>query len=352
MGGTPAAFPERYAAVSPMRFPRANVPQWVVIGAQDALWGPGGRAYAAQAQTQTQAQATGAQAQGAQATAPVQLVELPQSGHFEMINPASSSWPAVLAAFRAAVAATRDTTVAEVRGRVVNDQTDQPLAGVEVRLRGMDQLVRTDSRGQFRIAAPAGRQVIVLAKPGHRPFSAEVVSSRGAAPEYVLGLVPSASSTLAPVMVAATMTDRRLASFEEHRRAGIGGHFLPTERFADEIGRSLADVLVTVPGADIVRGKGGAAFYASRRGYDTIRNTVKVSAADRGRGAAVGTCYAAVMLNGVFVYRGDEGEQLFDLHALAPADILAMEIYNGGATMPLEYNAMRNSCGLVVIWTR
>jgi hypothetical protein len=35
----------------------------------------------------------------------IRVVELPESGHFEMVNPASSSWPAVIAALKGAVAA-------------------------------------------------------------------------------------------------------------------------------------------------------------------------------------------------------------------------------------------------------
>ncbi len=244
-----------------------------------------------------------------------------------------------------------DSVVGVVVGRVVNDQTEQPLAGVEVRIRGRDMVVRTDSTGAFRLPAPLGRQIVVLTKPGHQPFSAEVQAVGGTPVEYVLGLVPS-SSTLAPVTVAASMVDRRLQSFEAHRTAGVGGYFVSTDRLATEVGRTVADVLVSTPGADIVRGRGGAAFFASRRGYDTIRGTLKLTSADRARGAVVGTCYAAVMVNGIFVYRGDDGEQLYDLNSLAPTDLLGIEIYNGGATMPLEYNSLRNTCGLVVIWTR
>ena len=251
----------------------------------------------------------------------------------------------------AVAVAVADSTVGVVAGRVVNDQTEQPLAGVEVRIRGRDMVVRTDSTGAFRLPAPLGRQIVVLTKPGHQPFSAEVQAGLSTPVEYVLGLVPS-SSTLAPVTVAASMVDRRLQSFEMHRTAGMGGYFVSTDRLATEVGRTVADVLVATPGADIVRGRGGAAFYATRRGYDTIRNTVKVTPADRARGAVVGSCYAAVMVNGIFVYRGDDGEQLYDLNALAPTDLLGIEMYNGGATMPLEYNSLRNTCGLVVIWTR
>ncbi len=53
-----------------------------------------------------------------------------------------------------------------------------------------------------------------------------------------------------------------------------------------------------------------------------------------------------------FVYRGEGGDELFDLNSLAPDDILAIEVYKGGATMPLEYNATRKTCGLLVIFTK
>jgi hypothetical protein len=29
-----------------------------------------------------------------------------------------------------------------------------------------------------------------------------------------------------------------------------------------------------------------------------------------------------------------------------------VEVYNGGASMPAEYNATRSTCGLLVIWTK
>jgi len=92
LSGTPTEVPDRYAAVSPMRLAPIGGPQWIVIGAQDAVWGPGGRAYASRARDRGEAN--------------VQLVDLPQSGHFEMINPSTSSWSAVIAAVRAGISAT------------------------------------------------------------------------------------------------------------------------------------------------------------------------------------------------------------------------------------------------------
>ena len=91
MGGSPSAHADRYAAASPMRLAPVGVPQTLVIGAKDRSWGPIGRSYFERTRT------VGDSA--------VSLVELPESGHFEMIDPGSSSWTAVFAAFRTAIAA-------------------------------------------------------------------------------------------------------------------------------------------------------------------------------------------------------------------------------------------------------
>jgi acetyl esterase/lipase len=81
MGGSPAAHADRYAAASATRLAPIGAPQALVVGAKDGSWGPSGRAFFARTRELGDSSA--------------RLVELPESGHFEMINPASSSWPAV-----------------------------------------------------------------------------------------------------------------------------------------------------------------------------------------------------------------------------------------------------------------
>lgn len=85
LGGSAADFPERYDAVSPMRLMPRNVTQRLVIGALDS-WGPAGRAYY--------------DAAAADGSSIVTRVEAPESGHFEMIAPGSSTWPIVLEELR------------------------------------------------------------------------------------------------------------------------------------------------------------------------------------------------------------------------------------------------------------
>ena len=84
MGGSPEGVPERYAAASPMQLVPIGVPQTLVVGAHDESWGPGGTVYL------NRAREVGDD--------PIVLVEAPESGHFEMIVPSTSSWAVVLSA--------------------------------------------------------------------------------------------------------------------------------------------------------------------------------------------------------------------------------------------------------------
>ncbi len=86
MGGSPSEHPDRYAVTSLMQLAPVTVPSVLVIGAHDRSWGPVGRSYLARA--------IAAGDQG------VRVVEAPDAGHFEIINPASSSWPLVTDALK------------------------------------------------------------------------------------------------------------------------------------------------------------------------------------------------------------------------------------------------------------
>jgi acetyl esterase/lipase len=78
MGGGPEEFPERYAVADPSALPRTQVPVTLVHGTDD--------------DTVPLAMS--------QAFAPGRLVEIPDAGHFDVIDPMSAAWPAVLSALR------------------------------------------------------------------------------------------------------------------------------------------------------------------------------------------------------------------------------------------------------------
>ena len=88
MGGSPEQFPDRYRVADPMSLVPAGAPAWLVHGtADDQVPDSQSRDYAGAADA---------------AGGRVQAELLQGCGHFEVIDPLSAAWPAVLDAFRAA----------------------------------------------------------------------------------------------------------------------------------------------------------------------------------------------------------------------------------------------------------
>ena len=87
LGGTPAAHPERYAQVSPIKLLPYGVPQVVVLGTyEDFVPMPLVRAYEGAAR---------------RAGDSVRVILVPKAGHFEIASPRSFAWPSVNGAIRA-----------------------------------------------------------------------------------------------------------------------------------------------------------------------------------------------------------------------------------------------------------
>jgi acetyl esterase/lipase len=85
MGGSPEEYPERYAYGSVANRIPQSTPQIAVVGKYDETWRPVGVRYANAA---------------AEQGAPIEIIDAPESGHFEMIDPDSTTWPLVLGAAR------------------------------------------------------------------------------------------------------------------------------------------------------------------------------------------------------------------------------------------------------------
>lgn len=88
IGGSPADYPDRYAAADPARRLPIGVPVWLLHGAlDDRVPAAMSRSFA------DRARAAGDE---------VAAQELPDCDHFDLIDPLSAAWPAVSGAFRAA----------------------------------------------------------------------------------------------------------------------------------------------------------------------------------------------------------------------------------------------------------
>lgn len=86
MGGSPTTQAERYAAVMPSTLAPIGVPQTIMIGAKDETWKPIGEAYVEKARAAGDKQ--------------VDVVNASEAGHFEFVDPGSTTWESVLKACR------------------------------------------------------------------------------------------------------------------------------------------------------------------------------------------------------------------------------------------------------------
>jgi len=85
MGGSPTQVPDRYRWANPIQLAFDRVRQLLILGKFDDDWTPAGLRYF---------EVSSARGDD------VQMIEATESGHFEMIDPDSSTWPQVLEAAR------------------------------------------------------------------------------------------------------------------------------------------------------------------------------------------------------------------------------------------------------------
>jgi len=85
MGGSPEQFPDRYRWGDPVQLAPDGVRQVLIIGKYDDMWAPSGLRYF-----------RAAKARGDD----IRMIDASESGHFEMIDPDSTTWPLVLEATR------------------------------------------------------------------------------------------------------------------------------------------------------------------------------------------------------------------------------------------------------------
>ena len=249
----------------------------------------------------------------------------------------------LLVAAVAGPAAAQRTAV--LRGNVLADSSERPIAGAEVSVPALKLAARADSLGRFRFGAvPPGDQLVSVRHLGFEPLSAVLALKAGDSVDTDFLLVATRTvlprvDVKAPVHVGA-----RLAGFEERRTLGFG-HFITQEQIEKQSHRTTADILRTIPGPfPVTEPKTGIMFVASARGQQSIEGS---TAARR----AADVCAAAVYLDGIQVY-GGEGPR-FDINTLKADDLAGIEFYGGGATIPAQFNKTNGqTCGVLLVWTK
>lgn len=242
-----------------------------------------------------------------------------------------------------------------LRGTAVDDSTSAPVQGAEVVIDGGAARATSDAQGRFAFSGVAsGSHVLTIRRIGYAPLTTEVdVGTSGADLEF--GLVRSVQ-TLAELVVRDSlrpMERGKLSEFYRRQQMGIG-RFLTGEHFDQQGARRTAEILQSrLPGARIVRAPcNSAAYVATTRFSGQLRGAPSRTDSICRMPLSPAICLATVVLDGIPVYRGVPGEVPYDVNALQPGEISAVEYYASPSQVPVEYKATASTCAVIVIWTR
>ena len=235
----------------------------------------------------------------------------------------------------------------QLRGRVVDDRSEQPLRGTRVLLlnrfnRVVDYQV-TDEDGQFRFKRHDGRRLRVEARavgylPTVTPVLWMVQDSDSASLE--IRLAPHVV-LLAPVEVVAMSVPKVSPVLEEvmFRRAKGLGVQITRQDIEQRQPQQVSDMLLELPGV-----------YASRRGGGASGRAIYMGRALLGEGG--GACPVQVFLDGMQATRDVPGGDVQVDELVSPLDVEVIEVFRGLGTVPPEFMSPNARCGVIAIWTK
>lgn len=237
---------------------------------------------------------------------------------------------------------------AALRGIVVEEGTNRPLAGVTVMLDRTFQQTMTDQSGRFLLVdLPLGARAVLFRSIGHIPLRIQVTLAQGDTATANVTLM-SDPFRLDSVTVTAPSNRRvnpRLVEFEERRRMGIG-FFLDSAYLRRADGRRMSEVLREVPNIRVL---------PSLEGASTIRY---FAASIRRTGVRGEACFLSIYLDGVPMYRsggpgsGGFGEPVDLSRDINISSLDAVEVYASASEVPGEYAGHSADCGVILLWTR
>jgi hypothetical protein len=229
--------------------------------------------------------------------------------------------------------AARVSAAQSIRGNLVDAETGKPVEAGSVLLLERDstrlaaEAVRTDSAGGFLLTA---------AKPGPYRLRAERLGYRSSvSPPLVLTEgdtldVEFRLSTqvvmLKPIVVRGRKHPVFLSAFYQRAEKGGFGKYVMREQIERQNPRVTTDILRRIP---------GILLHPSRTG---IGNAISVR----------GGCSPTIWVDGVRV-------RLFDQtvdEIVLPGELEGIEVYRGGADLPVEYGGVTGGCAAIVFWTR
>ncbi len=223
----------------------------------------------------------------------------------------------------------------------VADSLGRAIAGAEigaVDAAGKSYRLRSDSAGRaFLTELPLGDMRVEARMPGYYLAYGTVSVAEGRTPAQVLLERMSGGQVLDTMLVEARSDRDRLAAFENRRRAGLASLTVTGDELRRRNSVSSWQALQRAVGVDLLVGPEGVLPVSRRTRTMDLRSDKP--------------CYMRLAIDGVLL--PDVPVNLRD-RMPPPQEIHGIEVFNGLATIPLEYRSLSGNlvCGLIVVWTR
>ena len=212
-----------------------------------------------------------------------------------------------------------------VRGIVV-DSTGRAIAGIALILEGAAHETRSASDGTFLLRGlPIGTRTLIVRRPGYTPHYAPLALMPSDTPFVRVEMANV--RLLAPVEIRAERRNRLLDEVAQRQLSGSGRHFTAEElsRFA-----TYTALFYSVPTLELWRGRNPSHFALRSRRATSVLGKI---------------CHLNIFVDGIKM-------DIEQLQSYSVDALLAVEVYDRAAQVPLQFRDTANDCGAVLAWTR
>ncbi len=220
---------------------------------------------------------------------------------------------------------------ATLTGRVVDGER-RPLADADVWFVsgiGESPVAKTDSAGRFSLAGlPPGTGTVSARRIGSTPASRSIGLAAGGSTTVQLTLAQQAVVLQELTVEAKPASRAQRAGFTERQQRGFG-KFLDQDALSRLAAVDVGTMFRTLPFIRVADRPGGSAL---------------MNQSSRGFGGG-GPCALTLLVDGM-VTPPDA------IRGMPKERIEAVEVYNNGSDVPMEYSSPSTGCGAVLVWTK
>lgn len=235
----------------------------------------------------------------------------------------------VTASTTVAQSAATEVRVARLTGRVA-DAVGAAIVKAEILVTNTTIRAETGSDGRFELAGlPAGPVEVIVRRLGFSPAKIPLELAVGEMRDIRVLLSPVAMIIDSVAVVAeGPKIEKAFGGFEMRKSRGFGT-FITREQIEKKNPRVTSDLFRTVSGVKLLRESGTPTVVSTRLG-------------------TMAYCPVRYFIDGTnYPLYGQSIDTMIQV-----ADIGAIEVYPGGATVPPQFGGRESACGVIAIWTR